>query len=841
MKQYKGSFKSLDDNIYDVVFTLVNTTSSEIVNITLGENPIVTSVNSEDDIYFPIKYDSAKINIVTDEIYDDLNATKYGDIKVELIDTTTQKCMWFGYVKPQLYNQEIFYNTNEITIECCGFLEMLKYIDYDKVYGSISLFHIVFDGILKVNGKGYIYVQDSCTLTYDQFSAPWLEKTDHPLCNLFINNRNFIDDDNEPLKYNEVLESIFKYFNLVCISDGYDIYLVDYNSLTANADLNMNSIVNFYQYYEENSHDKVQISSKTVINKENISSISLSKSKLYNKISLVGKRYNASVDVYNFKDYTELIDDKWEAYVSAMLWSRPLYNKNFQNLGQSDMSLTFIMNRMYKNTCDNIKLHNYSIYKGPNNTWQSSELQENDSLINNRSILDFVSRGSGASKYYIGACIMDEVNSTKDLFTETECGTDSYIKFTDYDAHNSSSSYTNPNSNYNRNFNPKFSDKKIVLSLPQFYKNISGTKLDFPIVTDRPDIYNGLLPFMTINLDEGYIHNKCRLKLKLNGKFKPIYKLESHEPWMYYQDGYIRYKYDHNTKTIKGYGPGLSVPIYNSVYESVTKYNLVSSSYFKQTCFIKYGNKYWTGNSWTSNKTAILINTEVSNTYSFKSTIEPYFDKYEVDGGYFYIDLPKIDNPNEKLELILNVPDIRFTMKKLPDNPSSYSFENTIWGGYVWYDDIDISFDYSDDYINSNDDLEDIKYETIIDEDISNEFDKIENIITTNKDNIYDKSSILYKGGYLEAIYWDIDNFNQSGPTPISGEEYKLESYLSEYSNKRNIVDIDIVGLNLKTFNGYEINYPKLENSRFVVNSIEKNWKSNTALVQLVEIINTWE
>ena len=101
--KYIGYFRDLKNRLYTLNI-ITGGDSSSTKEITLGDSPFTTEMNSSGKtLYKSAKYQSATINIVSDEYYFDMYSSKSHDNKVILYNSKND-IEWIGYLTPNVYN-----------------------------------------------------------------------------------------------------------------------------------------------------------------------------------------------------------------------------------------------------------------------------------------------------------------------------------------------------------------------------------------------------------------------------------------------------------------------------------------------------------------------------------------------------------------------------------------------------------------------------------------------------------------------------------------------------------------------------------------------------------------
>ena len=255
--KYTGQFKNIENHTYYINIT-TNGDSSISKEIKLGDTPLTTSYEGGDDyIYKPVKYSSTTIKILSEDYLYDLYSAKAQQNKVEVINYMGNT-VWLGYTTPNLYSQGYENPIEEIEVECIDGLSTLQYINYTPIHTnkSIVTFKELINHLLsKCNCYSRFFISNA-TYNPNYPNYYYWEK-------LKISEMNFFDEDDEPMKCDEVLEELCQFMGVTCYADGTDIYFVDYDAIK-------NGITTYYQYSIGST------SNPTIITKEQTHSITSS-------------------------------------------------------------------------------------------------------------------------------------------------------------------------------------------------------------------------------------------------------------------------------------------------------------------------------------------------------------------------------------------------------------------------------------------------------------------------------------------------------------------------------------------------------------------------------------
>lgn len=385
--RYIGKFYDLKGNNYTVEI-ITNGTSGATRNITLGVPPFVTEMDTSDDnIYKPVKYQSATVKLITNNETDymfNVYSGQANGTKVRLYDKDNN-LVWGGFATPVIYNNGFTEVHEELEIEAIDGLSILQYYKYSANPKQILSFAEIVMKILSYS-EVYktLYVSDN---VYRVKSTPILN-------DIYISEQNFFDekDDNETdddvaWTCQEVLEEICQYLGYVCVGDGDKVYFLDYDAIKNNN--------NTYTVYNVGNTTPIE------------TGVTLSKSLVISQSDYMGGNNNISLDnVYNkvsvkdsFYTFDSIIPSIYDGGVNVTKSSDPdLKNSHNINNGmygevvsgrvgnqQSDSNTNMIVmiDRVYDPEHDEYTTYNacfLKYYLNPHYTFHSYFGSDNTSM-----------------------------------------------------------------------------------------------------------------------------------------------------------------------------------------------------------------------------------------------------------------------------------------------------------------------------------------------------------------------------------------------------------------------------------------------------------------------------
>jgi len=211
-----------------------NAANDTITEITLGETPFVTTMDSGDDtIYKPMKGTGATIQVVTEDYLFDIYSPTAQGTKVELRNGANF-IEWTGFATPNLYDMD-YQAIQTIDIECIDGLSTLQYIKYTPVGESkaVRSFREIVDHILEqchCYGNFHVNVNGGVPGTSGSI-----------MDNLFVSENNFFERKSDEKKSDtdtawtcqEVLEQIAQFLGCSVMTYFTAVYFVDYDAVKA--------------------------------------------------------------------------------------------------------------------------------------------------------------------------------------------------------------------------------------------------------------------------------------------------------------------------------------------------------------------------------------------------------------------------------------------------------------------------------------------------------------------------------------------------------------------------------------------------------------------------------
>lgn len=246
---YTVPFATLD-NIPCVVEIEKDGYEGESTELIPGVTPFTIDINSEEFLYIPTRFSTAKLQIVGSDYLQSLFSTAYREYRVTLIKDGV--ITWCGFIKPELYTQDYTSEKFILEIECISAMSVLEFIDYTIEGDSkefVSLWRLLQRCVSTAIGRytsvyiPHVYASSKATYTTGE----------NVLANMTLSEQDFFDEDDKPMKLKEVLEEVCKFLNWTCVDWKGSLYFVDvdhsgtyykYNAMmTSKADAQINELL----------------------------------------------------------------------------------------------------------------------------------------------------------------------------------------------------------------------------------------------------------------------------------------------------------------------------------------------------------------------------------------------------------------------------------------------------------------------------------------------------------------------------------------------------------------------------------------------------------------------
>lgn len=246
---YTVPFATLD-NVPCVVEIEKDGYIGESTELTAGATPFTVDIDSEEFLYIPTRFSTAKLQVVGNDYLQSMFSTAYREYRVTL--RKDGEITWCGFIKPELYTQDYTSETFVLEIECMSAMSVLEFIDYTIEGDSkefVSLWRIMQRCVSTAAARyKAVYIPHVYASSQAAYST-----VENVLENMTLSEQNFFDEEDKPMKLKEVLEEVCKFFNWTCVDWKGDLYFVDvdhtgtyykYNAMmTAKIDAQLNELL----------------------------------------------------------------------------------------------------------------------------------------------------------------------------------------------------------------------------------------------------------------------------------------------------------------------------------------------------------------------------------------------------------------------------------------------------------------------------------------------------------------------------------------------------------------------------------------------------------------------
>jgi hypothetical protein len=223
--KYTGYFRSLKEKLYRVEIQTGSDSTPAAGELTLGPAPFTTQMENGTTIYSPVKYQSANVQIVNNEYMFSLYASTAKQNTIKLYDAS-DNILFTGYGTPNMYDAPYDFVTETYNVEALDGLAILRYYDYD-IIGSVKDFRTFAEII------NHLLTKSACYSDWYWSTNTSIPNVSGYLPNLLtISEQCFFDEDDEPMKMNEVLEEICRYCGVTAYADGSSVYFIDYEDVS---------------------------------------------------------------------------------------------------------------------------------------------------------------------------------------------------------------------------------------------------------------------------------------------------------------------------------------------------------------------------------------------------------------------------------------------------------------------------------------------------------------------------------------------------------------------------------------------------------------------------------
>lgn len=272
---YYSDFKDVDDNAIRIEIYKESDIEIAPVELILSADAVSIDYNS-DEIYKPLKQSACTVNVLTKDVLTNLYTGKLNDITLKILKNGN--LFWFGYLTPNIYSSEFENDYDLLSLEFIDTVAQLENIKFSNTGNNIISFYAVLSSLLdridtnKVIKSIYLH------------SSLSINGNDDLLNKLYVQERNFFDEEEEAQDGKDVLKDIISYLGMSLIQFEDKFLILDYEALKQGN-------------YTFISYDRISNKTDTVTllaDVRKVSEIGIAESKaqislgnVYNKISIV--------------------------------------------------------------------------------------------------------------------------------------------------------------------------------------------------------------------------------------------------------------------------------------------------------------------------------------------------------------------------------------------------------------------------------------------------------------------------------------------------------------------------------------------------------------------------
>jgi len=230
---YTGQFRNINNVLYQVDI-LTNNGTTGTTELTFSDSAFNVEYNGGKTIYEPFKLSNATCTIIDDSYHFDFYSSTAQGTKITLTNIDNGSIEWVGYLTPNIYTQGFEQEFETIELEAIDGLSTLEDYKYSNINGSykdiVSFESLIINIIKKCNCYTDIYLPQTVQTT--NYSSAYNHNV---FKELFITEQNFYSlDDNEPMTYKEVFESILMFLGLTAVDFGSKIFILDFDGIKNN-------------------------------------------------------------------------------------------------------------------------------------------------------------------------------------------------------------------------------------------------------------------------------------------------------------------------------------------------------------------------------------------------------------------------------------------------------------------------------------------------------------------------------------------------------------------------------------------------------------------------------
>lgn len=289
---YTIPFKSIDENSYNIIIEKKGFTgiSEELIG---ASNPFKVEDNLDSPLS-PFKLSTATLSIFGGDYLQNLFTPDPQGVRVKFLKNGEVE--WLGFITNDTYSQDYSNTEFSYEIELVNPLSTLKHRKYEKEDRNISFIELINEAIAETNSEfKTLYTPSSYT-----------NKLNQNIYNLVkVSSDNFVDEQEEPMTYYEILEEIAKYLGLTITIKNDEIYFIDYVGLGKG----------FRGYYKYDL-DTGSITTETLYHNETIQSLGYVSDSSSLQINSGKNKAKVTCSLFDIGNILPEFDDEKTSYIS---------------------------------------------------------------------------------------------------------------------------------------------------------------------------------------------------------------------------------------------------------------------------------------------------------------------------------------------------------------------------------------------------------------------------------------------------------------------------------------------------------------------------------------------
>lgn len=333
---YHGSFATQTGEAVTVHIVTGGNRAREVEINAPGGNILFTTDpveirSSVNDTFDHLLRSSASIRLLTKNFVGDFFSTTCMDAVVNIF--RDGKCVFAGFIEPQVYSQEYNEVYDELELSCVDMLSALQYSNYRNIGGLGVIYESVkanarnrtfLEIIKEIIGDAAISADitgsGGADLMYDGSKSISADSDRYGIMSkIEISELLFLEESEDSVWTHEaVLEEILRYLNLHILQDGLKFYLFSWESVTTGNTISWRSLLSGST--ETTARKAVGISTKNVASDDT----SINLGDVYNRIKLTCE----------LKDIEDLVEDPLGDNLTSPYCNKQLYMTEYSSDGE---------------------------------------------------------------------------------------------------------------------------------------------------------------------------------------------------------------------------------------------------------------------------------------------------------------------------------------------------------------------------------------------------------------------------------------------------------------------------------------------------------------------------